>query len=50
MEAGRLSDEQIENLGAALAAQAREILNLKREFGFSDKDLSLALDVPDGTY
>ncbi len=48
MEAGRLTDVQIENLGAALAAQAEEILKLRRQFGFSDKDLSLALDVPDG--
>ena len=47
MEAGRLTDVQIENLGAALAAQADEILKLRRQFGFSDRDLSLALDVPD---
>ena len=50
MEAGRLTDEQIENLGAALSAQAEEILRLQRQFGFSEKDLSLALDVPDGAY
>ena len=40
MEAGRLSDEQIDNLGAALFAQAEEILKLQRQFGFSEKDLS----------
>jgi hypothetical protein len=50
MEAGRLTDEQIDNLGAALFAQAEEILKLQRQFGFSEKDLSLALDVPEGTY
>ena len=50
MEAGRLTDGQIENLGAALAAQANEILKLQRQFGFSEKDLSLALDVPDAAY
>jgi hypothetical protein len=50
MEAGRLTDEQIENLAAALSAQAEEILKLQRQFGFSEKDLSLALDVPDGAY
>jgi len=50
MEAGRLTDQQIENLGAALCAQAEEILELQRQFGFSEKDLSLALDVPDGAY
>ena len=50
MEAGRLTEEQIDNLGAALFAQAEEILKLQRQFGFSEKDLSLALDVPEGTY
>ena len=48
MEAGRLTDAQIENVGAALFAQAEEILRLQRQFGFSDKDLSLALGVPHG--
>jgi hypothetical protein len=48
MEAGRLTDAEIENLGAALFAQAEEILRLQRQFGFSDKDLSLALGVPHG--
>jgi hypothetical protein len=33
-----------------LSAQADEILKLQRQFGFSEKDLSLALDVPEGTY
>ena len=50
MEAGRLTDAQIENVGAALFAQAEEIMKLQRQFGFSEKDLSLALDVPDGAY
>ncbi len=50
MEAGRLTDQQIDNLGAALAAQAEEIVKLQRQFGFSEKDLLLALDVPEGTY
>jgi len=48
MEAGRLSEAQIDNLGAALFAQAEEILRLQQLFGFSDKDLSLDLGVPDG--
>nr|WP_322847446.1 gas vesicle protein GvpJ [Methylocella tundrae] len=48
MEAGRLTDMQVENVGAALFAQAEEIERLKRQFGFSDKDLSLDLSVPDG--
>ncbi|VTZ25569.1 Gas vesicle protein K (fragment) [Methylocella tundrae] len=48
MEAGRLTDMQVEDVGAALFAQAEEIERLKRQFGFSDKDLSLDLSVPDG--
>ena len=48
MEAGRLTDVQIDNLGTALFAQAEEILRLQRQFGFSEKDLSLNLSVPDG--
>jgi len=48
MEAGRLTDAQIENLGTALSAQSEEILRLQRLFGFSEKDLSLDLGVPDG--
>ena len=50
MEAGRLTEQQIDNLGAALSAQAEEIMKLQRQFGFSEKDLSLALDVPDRAY
>ncbi len=48
MEAGRLTDMQIDNLGIALIAQAEEILRLQRQFGFSEKDLTLALGVPNG--
>ncbi|MGD0763890.1 MAG: gas vesicle protein GvpJ [Roseiarcus sp.] len=50
MEAGRLTDVQIDNLGTALFAQAEEILRLQRQFGFSEKDLSLDLSVPDGAF
>ena len=50
MEAGRLTDEQVDRLGEALAMQADEIHKLQRQFGFTEKDLSLALDVPEGTY
>lgn len=49
MEAGRLTDAQIDDVGTALFAQAQEILRLQRQFGFSEKDLSLDLGVPDGT-
>jgi Gas vesicle protein K/Gas vesicle protein len=48
MEAGRLTDAQVENLGAALFAQAEEIAHLQHQFGFLDKDLSLELGVPRG--
>jgi hypothetical protein len=48
MEAGRLTDAQIDKLGTALFAQAEEIVRLQRQFGFSEKDLSLDLDVPLG--
>jgi hypothetical protein len=47
MEAGRLTDAQIDRLGTALFAQADEISRLQRQFGFSEKDLSLDLGVPD---
>ena len=50
MQAGRLTEQQIDSLGAALSAQANEIMKLQRQFGFSEKDLSLALDVPDVAY
>lgn len=48
MEAGRLSEAQIERLGAALLAQAEEILVLQRQFGLSDDELALELGVADG--
>lgn len=48
MEAGRLTEAQIENVGAALLAQAEEILRLQQLFGLADNELSLDLGVPDG--
>lgn len=48
MEAGRLTEAQVENLGAALFAQADEISRLQRQFGFSKKDISLDLGAPEG--
>ncbi|ARN83732.1 hypothetical protein B1812_16575 [Methylocystis bryophila] len=48
MEAGRLTDAELDNLGAALFAQAEEIANLQRQFGFLDKDLTLELGAPEG--
>ncbi len=49
MEAGRLTDVQVEDVGTALFLQAQELLHLQRQFGFSEKDLSLGFSVPDGT-
>jgi len=49
MEGGRLTDTQVEKVGAALLAQADEIERLRRFFGFSNEDLALDLDVPGGT-
>jgi hypothetical protein len=48
MDAGRLTDTQIENVGTALAAQAEEIERLRRLFGLSNGDLTLDLNVPGG--
>jgi gas vesicle protein GvpK/gas vesicle protein GvpA/GvpJ/GvpM family len=48
MAAGRLSDAEIEAVGAALLAQADEIERLRRHFGFAAADL--ALRPPDGCH
>lgn len=43
MEAGSLTDVQIEELGVALMEQAQEIERLRKEFGLEDDDLNLDL-------
>ncbi len=43
MEAGNLSDEQIERLGVTLMRQAEQIEVLREAFGLSDEDLNLDL-------
>jgi hypothetical protein len=43
MEAGSLSDSQIEGLGVTLMMQAQEIDRLRKEFGLEEKDLNLDL-------
>ena len=43
MEAGSLSDEEIERLGVALMKQAEELTRLAKEFGLEDEDLNLDL-------
>jgi hypothetical protein len=43
IEAGSLSDTQIERLGFTLMMQAQEIERLRKEFGLEDEDLNLDL-------
>jgi hypothetical protein len=43
MEAGSLTDEQIERLGVALMKQAEELERLRKEFGLAEEDLNLDL-------
>ena len=43
IEAGSLSDQQIERLGLTLMRQAQEIERLRKEFGLEDEDLNLDL-------
>jgi Gas vesicle protein K len=43
VEAGGMSDEQIERLGQALMALERQMGDLKEEFGLADEDLNLNL-------
>ncbi|MBI3939334.1 MAG: gas vesicle protein K [Acidobacteria bacterium] len=43
IDAGSLSDEQIEGLGLTLMRQAQEIENLRKQFGLEDDDLNLDL-------
>ena len=43
IDAGSLSEEQIERLGLTLMRQAEEIDRLRREFGLEEQDLDLDL-------
>ena len=43
IDAGSLTDEQIERLGVTLMRQAEEIDRLRREFGLEERDLDLDL-------
>jgi len=43
IDAGSLSEEQIERLGLTLMGQAEEIDRLRREFGLEEDDLNLDL-------
>jgi len=43
IEAGTLTDDQIERLGLTLMKQAEEIDRLRQEFGLEEKDLNIDL-------
>jgi hypothetical protein len=43
IEAGSLTDDQIERLGLTLMKQAQEIDRLRQEFGLEEEDLNLNL-------
>jgi hypothetical protein len=43
IDAGSLTEEQIERLGVTLMGQAAEIDRLRREFGLEEEDLNLDL-------
>lgn len=43
MDAGNLSEEEIERLGSALMKLEEKMAELKRAFGLSDDDLNLSL-------
>lgn len=43
MDAGNLTDEEIERLGNALMKLEEKMAELKRSFGLSDEDLNLKL-------
>ncbi len=43
IEAGSLSDDQVERLGLTLMKQAQEIDRLRKEFGLEEEDLNIDL-------
>ena len=43
MDAGNLSEEEIERLGTALMKLEEKMLEMKRVFGLEDDDLNLSL-------
>jgi hypothetical protein len=47
MDGGHLTATQIDDVGAALLAQAMEIERLRTQFGFSDRDLGLKFGLSD---
>lgn len=47
MDAGRLTDDEVERLGQTLMRQAQAIDDLRRHFDLDDRDLDLLLDIGD---
>ncbi len=45
MDAGRLTEEEIERLGRTLMEQAKALDRLREHFGLDDRDLDLLLDL-----
>lgn len=43
IDAGSLTDDEIENLGLTLMKQAQEIERLRKEFGLEEEDLNIDL-------
>ena len=43
MEAGSLSEAEVERLGTAFLRLSEEVARLKREFGLRDEDLNIDL-------
>lgn len=43
VDAGKLSDDDVERLGVTLMLQAEEIRRLQADFGLADKDVNLDL-------
>ncbi len=43
MDAGTLTDAEVERLGVALMKQAEQLARLQKEFGLEDRDLNLDL-------
>lgn len=43
MDAGTLSDDEIERLGLTLMKQTEEIERLRKEFGLEEEDLNIDL-------
>lgn len=46
VEGGNLTEEEIERLGLALLRLEQKMLQLRTQFGLSDDDLALKLNIP----